>query len=104
MKEQAAQASSAGTDTKVRVRFKAVGNAPRMKKNKFYIGANETFAVLKSFLRRQLKLGSDAQLFLYCNSSFAPGLDQDIGTLYSCFKERTTNDLIVDYGTTGAYG
>jgi len=89
---------------KVRIRLKAVGNAPILKQKKFYIGSNERVSVLRTFLQKQLKLANDSDLFLYCNSAFAPTLDQTIGELHESFKEHTTQDLIIDYGTVGAYG
>uniref|UniRef100_A0A7S3PF01 Ubiquitin-like protein ATG12 n=1 Tax=Aplanochytrium stocchinoi TaxID=215587 RepID=A0A7S3PF01_9STRA len=102
--EEKKEKDNPSVEDKVRVRLKAVGNAPILKQKKFYIGVNEKVSVLKTFLQKQLKLGQDAQLFLYCNSAFAPSLDQKIGELHSSFKEHTTQDLIIDYGTVGAYG
>ena len=92
------------TDSKIRIRFKAVGNAPILKKKRYFIDKTLPLSVLKQFLIKQLRIDQTQQLFLYCQSSFAPNLDQKLGDLHDMFKETTTNDLIIDYSLTGAYG
>uniref|UniRef100_A0A7S3UTE6 Ubiquitin-like protein ATG12 n=1 Tax=Heterosigma akashiwo TaxID=2829 RepID=A0A7S3UTE6_HETAK len=87
---------------KVRLQFKAVGNAPIMKKNKFLIGSHEKFQQVMVFLRNQLKLPPTESLFLYINGAFAPSPDQTISSLYECFQIQ--GELILNYSIVGAWG
>lgn len=75
---------------KVVLELKAVGDAPRLKSNKFKIQRGKSFAEAQSLLRRQLQLSDGDSLFLYCSSSFRPNLSDSIGDLFdvsqtSCF-------------------
>ncbi|VDD80696.1 unnamed protein product [Mesocestoides corti] len=88
---------------KVDVLFKAVGDAPRMKKSRWAIKRNDTVINLTIFLRRYLGLGqSQDNLFIYVASSFAPPLDTEIGTLFDSFSADGT--LILQYCKTQAWG
>uniref|UniRef100_A0A5K3ESN1 Ubiquitin-like protein ATG12 n=1 Tax=Mesocestoides corti TaxID=53468 RepID=A0A5K3ESN1_MESCO len=87
---------------KVDVLFKAVGDAPRMKKSRWAIKRNDTVINLTIFLRRYLGLGqSQDNLFIYVASSFAPPLDTEIGTLFDSFSADGT--LILQYCKTQAW-
>ena len=84
------------------VLFKATGNTPILKQNKFKISAGQRFQYLIDFLRRQLKLCSDEQLFLYVNSAFAPAPDEALESLFRCFN--SDNMLVINYCLNVAWG
>jgi len=81
---------------------------PPKKKNKVYIGASALFSSLHKYLRDSLSFdpskGPSHQqpLFLYIDSSFAPGPDDRIVDLYRCFGMR--GELIVNYCLQHSYG
>ena len=110
---------------KIKLHFKAVGNAPIMRKMKFHISGDEPFRSVHRFLRdrrgagvrarrrpraaderppraRRLQLSSDKQLFLYCDSAFTPSPVEPLDHLFRCFGAG--GELVVNYATTGAYG
>ena len=109
----------------MKLHFKAVGNAPILRKMKFHINGDEPFRSVHRFLReqrvaprlrssrpfdrraerrsaRRLKLRSEERLFLYCDSAFTPSPVEPLDHLFKCFG--TGSELIVNYSTTGAYG
>mmetsp|Transcript_12553 Transcript_12553/g.39850 ORF Transcript_12553/g.39850 Transcript_12553/m.39850 type:complete len:102 (+) Transcript_12553:65-370(+) len=88
--------------TKVKIHFKAVGNAPIMRKKTFMINGKEKFRALEVFLRNELGVPPQERLFLYCDSAFAPSPDEPLLDLHQCFASR--GELIVNYSLTGAYG
>ncbi|KAH8097281.1 hypothetical protein JL720_168 [Aureococcus anophagefferens] len=104
--------------SKIKLHFKAVGNAPIMRKMKFHISGDEPFRSVHRFLRdrrgagaapaaddrraRRLQLSSDRQLFLYCDSAFTPSPVEPLDHLFRCFGAG--GELVVNYATTGAYG
>merc|ERR1719410_545566 len=90
------------TTEKVRVHFVAVGSAPLMKKNKFQIDSNQSFAAVNTFLRKVLKVDESNSLFLYCNAAFIPSPDERIGDLNECFSVR--GELVVHYSFQEAWG
>jgi len=108
--------SSQSGEEKVKIHFKAVGNAPIMKQMKcvphnaspcnprrrFMISAREPFRALELFLRNELKVAKHERLFLYCDSAFAPSPEEPLRDLLACFGSR--GELVVNYSTTGAYG
>ena len=121
--EEAAAAPTA--PAKIKVHFRSVGQAPVMKKNKFMIQSTQPFSTLAAFLRkpvsrqtllrllapeltaisscgRILRLSPSDPLFLYCNDSFSPTLDQSLATLHACFG--LNDELVVNYGVTEAWG
>eukprot|EP00124_Ichthyophonus_hoferi_P004479 Ihof_evm5s499 gene=Ihof_evmTU5s499 len=67
---------------KVIVRFRAVGNAPIMKQNKFKIMAAEPFQAIIVFLRKQIRFNQREQLFCYINQAFCPSPDEIVENLY----------------------
>lgn len=89
-------------EIKVKLHFVAVGAAPIMKKTKFQISAEHRFASVSSFLRKMLKLQSGQSLFLYCNSSFVPSMDQPLLDLRDAFAVR--DELVVHYSLQEAWG
>ncbi|KAI0116012.1 ubiquitin-like autophagy protein Apg12 [Hypoxylon sp. NC0597] len=88
---------------KIRVRFKAVGSAPQLKREVRQISATQKFEAVVSHLRKALQLKPTDGLFLYVNSSFAPALDEIVGNLHRCFKD-SNDQLIVVYSMTPAFG
>jgi ubiquitin-like protein ATG12 len=92
----------AEAEVKVKVHFVAVGAAPIMKKTKFQISGDSRFASVLSFLRKMLKLEAGQSLFLYCNSSFVPSMDQLLLDLRDTFAVR--DELVVHYSLQEAWG
>ncbi|KAG8718929.1 hypothetical protein FRC12_011937 [Ceratobasidium sp. 428] len=88
--------------TRVLIQFKAVGNAPIMKKNEYGISSSQPFQAIVKFLRGQLGLKSGDPLFTYINLSFAPAPDERISNLFKSFA--VDGKLIVNYCSTAAWG
>ncbi|EGB12519.1 hypothetical protein AURANDRAFT_9220, partial [Aureococcus anophagefferens] len=84
--------------SKIKLHFKAVGNAPIMRKMKFHISGDEPFRSVHRFLRDRRGAG----LFLYCDSAFTPSPVEPLDHLFRCFGAG--GELVVNYATTGAYG
>ncbi|KAJ1967732.1 Ubiquitin-like protein, partial [Dimargaris xerosporica] len=80
---------------KVIIRFKAVGNAPILKRNFFKINSALKFQAIITFLRKELSYKPSDPLFVYISSAFAPAPDETIENLYRCFE--TEGQLIVNY-------
>ncbi|KAK8034558.1 hypothetical protein PG993_009553 [Apiospora rasikravindrae] len=80
---------------KVVVRFKAVGSAPQL--------SREKFEAVVAHLRKALRVAPTEGLFLYVNSAFAPALDEVVGNLHRCFKD-SSDQLVVVYSMTPAFG
>lgn len=99
---QSGETQPRNDQNKVTVLFKAVSNAPALRKNRLTISRSETAASLVTYLRKTLKFGSEASIYIFLSSSFSPSLDRDIGTLFDCFS--TEGKLIVQYCTTVAWG
>jgi ubiquitin-like protein ATG12 len=90
-------------DDKIVILFKATGNAPILKKNKFKISASFSFQEVILFLRdKVLKLKASDSLFLYCNAAFCPSPDDIVGQLYEHFSSDKM--LVINYCTQPAYG
>ncbi|KAK9462631.1 ubiquitin-like autophagy protein Apg12-domain-containing protein [Lipomyces oligophaga] len=87
---------------KVSIRFRPIGSAPILTKPVARISGTQRFEAVVRFLRRQLRLADSDPLFLYINSSFAPSLDQEVGSLHDCFK--VDGYLHINYCTTAAFG
>ncbi|PSR71667.1 hypothetical protein PHLCEN_2v12520 [Hermanssonia centrifuga] len=68
--------------SKVVVRFKAVGNAPIMKRNLYQITAANKFQAVIQFLRRELGWKAEDPLFTYINLAFAPAPDDTVSNLF----------------------
>ena len=90
---------AAAGEEKVIVRCQPVGAVPRLKQTKFKVDGDKPFAYVIEFLQRQTKR---EQLFVYCNSSFAPSSDVTLAELYRCFSKDST--LVVNYCDQQAYG
>ncbi|KAI0316599.1 ubiquitin-like autophagy protein Apg12-domain-containing protein [Amylostereum chailletii] len=88
--------------TKVRVRFKAIGNAPIMKENLFKITTSNRFQAVIVFLRKELRWKADEPLHTYINFAFSPAPDDTVANLYKAFAVE--EQLIVNYSTTAAWG
>ena len=93
-----------GASAGVKIQFKAVGNAPVLKKTKFKVPGSENFGGLARVLRTLLALPPAEELHLYVSSSFAPLPDQLLSDLLDCFGTEADGELIVNYATTAAYG
>nr|AWV66633.1 autophagy-related protein 12 [Brachionus rotundiformis] len=87
---------------KIEINFKAVGNAPILKRRKFLLERSKNIKFIVEWLKKYMKLEPKDQIFLYVNQEFAPSPDADIGTIYDCFK--TGNSVIFYYCITPAWG
>lgn len=83
----------------VLVKLLAVGSAPRLKKTKFQVPGDKTFAFVITFLRKQLKANA---VYVYLNQAFSPAPDTPLCDLYRCFQ--VDNALVISYCITEAYG
>ena len=88
----------------VKIQFKAVGNAPVLKKTKFKVPGTENWGGLARVLRTLLGLRATEELHIYISSSFSPLPDQSLADLLDCFGTEAEGELIVSYATTAAYG
>eukprot|EP00128_Syssomonas_multiformis_P000658 Colp12_sorted_trinity150504_noHs@15207 len=101
--DTASEASERGSSSgKVVVRFRAVGNAPILKVNKFKINSSDQFQAVISHLRKWLKLQPSDSIFLYVNQAFSPSPDETIDSLFKCFQ--VDGRLDIHYCTTPAWG
>ena len=87
---------------KVVVHFRAVGDAPILKKARFMLSAQHRFVVLIDFLRKHLHYKKEEQLFLFCNAAFSPSPDHLIYDLHAAFQ--LNNELVINYATQDAWG
>nr|AVL25105.1 Atg12 [Dugesia japonica] len=87
---------------KIDLILKAAGDAPILKRKKWLVERIWTVSHVIQFLKGLLKCGSDENIFLFCNLSFAPSLDTDLGSLYDCYNVK--GKLIVHYCKTPAWG
>ena len=94
--------SSERKPMQLKLQFMAVGGAPILKKNKFQVRDSMTVAEVLLFLRRTLKVREGDPLFLYVNSSFAPGLDQGLKCLHESFQ--VNGELVFQYAITSSWG
>ncbi len=86
----------------VKLQFLAVGGAPILKKTKFQVRDNMTISEILNFLRKTLKIRESDPIFVYINSCFAPGLDQDLRSLHQSF--HVNDELVLQYAITNSYG
>ncbi|KAF2091955.1 APG12-domain-containing protein [Saccharata proteae CBS 121410] len=99
--EALANAGVVGVE-KVTVRFRAVGSAPALRQQVAKVSTTQRFETVVRFLRRRLRAKDHESVFCYVNSVFAPGLDENVGNLWRCFK--TKDELVISYSITQAYG
>ena len=86
-------------EAKVIIMFKAVGDAPLLKQSKFKTLGSEPLRKIVDFLRKQIQ--RDA-VFVYLKSSFAPGMEDSIQSLFDAYGED--GKLVLHYATVPAYG
>ena len=78
---------------KIRVKLLAVGNAPLLKRSKFLVSRDDEVYKLLKQIRVWLGMKDDnsESLFLYVNSSFAPGHEQKLGNYTTTSKRATSS-------------
>ena len=91
-----------GVDKNVTIHFQAVGNAPIMQKMKLKARSAANFSVIVKYLQKTL--GRKEPPFVYCHSAFCPSPDQNIGELFLTFRNKTTNELVLNYSIQEAWG
>lgn len=84
--EQTAATTGPSPDSKVVVRFKAVGSAPPLAQDVCKISSGRRFEEVVRYLRRKLRCKDTDSVFLYVNSSFAPSLDEVVGNLHQVWS------------------
>ena len=112
------------------ISLNAVGDAPLLKQKKFKVGvcalfatltclnpsvtgnppttdfpppqADKPFAHVVAHIRKQLQYSPTDALFVFCNSSFVPGLDDSIEDLAKVF--HVGGNLTLFYATSVAWG
>lgn len=90
------------SDTAVKIHLKPIGSAPALSKIKFKVPAAERFAIILSFLRKQLNLADGDALFCFLHSSFSPSPSVLVGDLYRTFASES--ELVVHYSLNQAFG
>merc|ERR1719447_1765748 len=80
---------------KIVVHFRPVGGAPILKQKKFKVGSDKLFFSLTKFLKSQLKLSANDQIYIYLNQAFEPAFDERLGDLYTCF--HVGKELVLNY-------
>eukprot|EP00884_Botryococcus_braunii_P020916 jgi/Botrbrau1/7508/Bobra.0095s0044.1 len=84
---------------RVTVYLRAVGDAPKLRKDKYKVDSQERLAVVVDLLRKRTK---SEQIFVYLKESFTPSLDEELSVLYKAFG----NDgrLVINYSVVPAWG
>ncbi len=78
------------------------GNTQKLSQQKFLLDDKKCLFHVRAFLLKQLRLGNNDMLFMYCGNGFAPAPDHSIAELYRDF--RTGNELYISYGVLEAWG
>lgn len=92
------------SNVKCQLKFRPIGGAtPALKQSVYKIAETQQFGVVVKFLRKQLKIknSQSSQIFCYI-SSFAPGLDETVGSLYNRYAIR--GELTISYCLNQAFG
>jgi len=98
---RACMAEPPAAHAKISLLFCAVGDAPILSTRVVTIDASSRFAVVSRYLCRVL--GRDT-IFCFLHSSFAPSLDDTVGSLASAFGSEQGSKLAVHYALTQAWG
>ncbi|KAF8374096.1 lgg-3 [Pristionchus pacificus] len=89
---------------KVTVLLRSVGDAPILKNKKYNIDSSHDIAWLTHTIRTLLKLEPNQSLFLYISQTFAPSPDHTLDLLRKCYCLEQSNELVIHYSTTPAWG
>ena len=65
------------------LKFKALGSAPRLRKDTYKIKSTQRFENVVVFLRSQLEMLEGQGLWTYVNWAFMPALDESVGGLWA---------------------
>ena len=99
--------------TKIKIHFVAVGSAPILKRSKFQIPSDTTWARLGLQLRRMLwnsTTNTTTPLFLYCQAAFVPSPEESLASIVQTLFHHNNNPkqlsspLIVHYSLQEAWG
>jgi len=99
----AADEETPSKEPSVKVHFKAVGGAPILARTKFNIKSSVTLWGVAENLHKLTKVPAHEPLFVYVNQSFAPALDQTVGSLHACFKTGA-DELVLHYAIQQTWG
>lgn len=90
---------------KVTVHLRAVGDAPILKNKKYTLDASHDIAWLTQTMRNKLlKLEPSQSLFLYISQTFSPSPDHTLDVLRNSYSLEQSNELVIHYSTTQAWG
>jgi ubiquitin-like protein ATG12 len=98
----AAAAAVGGEKGKVQIRIQPISSAPHLTQRVFKISPTSPFSSIHRFLRRKLGLKPHEALHCYVGNVFAPGLEEEVGGLWRCFKSG--EELVVGYAVVEAFG
>ena len=79
---------SSEVDEKVELLFRAVGDAPVLKKNKFKLSRLKTILFVNHFLTKATKCEGEERIFLYIHQSFSPLPSAEIGMLFDNYNRK----------------
>lgn len=91
------------TPEKVACEFRAVGDAPRLKRGKFKAPRTATFLDVTNLLRKQLDVEPSSALFVYCNQAFRPSPSDIMGELHDTYCS-SSGVLTINYANQEAWG
>ena len=75
-------------DEKVELLFRAVGDAPVLKKNKFKLQRSKNIQFVNQFLAKVTKCEGDERIYVYIHQAFSPTPDSEIGTLFDNYNRN----------------
>ena len=79
---EALQGAGDLSQSKVTIRFQAVGSAPSLRQAAYKVSTTHRFSYVVSMLRKKLGVRAKDSVFCYVNSVFSPGLDEVVGNLW----------------------
>lgn len=86
----AALASAGGFPfEKVIIRFRPVGAAPAIRRERLRVTSTQKFENVVAHVRKTLKVTNTESVFLYINNTFAPALDEVVGNLWRVCAYQT---------------
>ena len=78
----------AEVDEKVELLFRAVGDAPMLKKSKFKLSRAKNVQFVNHFLTKATKCEKEERIYLYIHQSFSPAPDAQVGLLFDNYSRN----------------
>ena len=76
---------------------------PAINNNKFLVGQDFKIADLMGLVRKRIELGPEQSLFFFINEKIIPSTSENIGKLYSEYKNKDEL-LIINYCGENVFG